>query len=224
MILNNLAQIISLNIKYLAVDAYFAKRRFIECVTQASPLEIISKLRNDANLRYLFSGKQRKGRGRKKIYAGKVDINNIDQRRIPFCFTEDGCDIFSGIVYSISLKCKIRIVYIQEYDQKGRPKGHSILFSTDLNIAPEKLLQYYRMRYQIEFLFRDAKSYVGLENCQARSQKKIEFHVNASLSAVSLAKAIHYLSIPLEERVSFSMADVKTLYANQIITEFIFQS
>jgi len=48
------------------------------------------------------------------------------------------------------------------------------------------------------------------------------FHVNASLSTVSLAKAIHYLPVPKEERESFSMLDIKTLYFNQYITDLIF--
>jgi hypothetical protein len=37
-----------------------------------------------------------------------------------------------------------------------------------------------------------------------------------------LAKAIHYLPIPKEERESFSMLDIKTLYFNQYITDLIF--
>ena len=38
------------------------------------------------------------------------------------------------------------------------------------------------------FLFRDAKQFTGLTDCQARSQAKLNFHFNASLSAVTLAK------------------------------------
>jgi hypothetical protein len=39
---------------------------------------------------------------------------------------------------------------------------------------------------------------------------------------VSLAKALHYLNVPKEERDSFSMTDVKVMYFNQFITDFIF--
>jgi IS4 transposase len=77
------------------------------------------------------------------------------------------------------------------------------LFSTDPDLSPDKILLYYKQRFQIEFLFRDAKNYAGLENCQARSVNKINFHVNASLTTVSLAKALHYLSIPAAERELF---------------------
>jgi IS4 transposase len=89
-------------------------------------------------------------------------------------------------------------------------------------LDPGKIYLYYKQRFQIEFLFRDAKNFAGLEHCQARSAQKINFHVNASLSTVSLAKAIHYRTIPKEERESFSMLDIKTLYFNQYITDLIF--
>ena len=50
----------------------------------------------------------------------------------------------------------------------------------------------YKARYQIEFLYQDGKQHVGLADCQARSAAKIHFHLNASLTAVSLAKAVHW--------------------------------
>lgn len=222
-ILDKLEVISSLEIKYMAVDAFFSKKRFIDAITFRSPLEIVGRLRNDANLRYQFTGKQNEGRGRKRKYADKVDVDSIDRRRIRFCFDEtDDVQIFSGIVYSVSLQRLIRIVYLQNYDQNGLGTTHTIFFSTDLNLSPEKILQYYRQRFQIEFLFRDAKNFAGLEDCQARSENKLHFHVNASLTTVSIAKALHYLNIPKEERDSFSMTDVKVMYFNQFITDFIF--
>lgn len=222
-ILDKLSVIQSLNIRYLAVDAFFSKNRFIDAITSQSPLEIVGRLRNDANLRYQFTGEQNTGRGRKRKYGDKVDVERIDWRRIRFCFEEaEDVQIFSGIVYSVSLQRLIRIVYLQNYDQHGYATTHAIFFSTDLNLRPQKILQYYRQRYQIEFLFRDAKNFAGLEDCQARSESKLHFHVNASLSSVSLAKALHYLNVPKEERDSFSMTDVKVMYFNQFITDFIF--
>jgi hypothetical protein len=222
-ILDKLSVIQSLHIRHMAVDAFFSKKRFIEAITFQSSLEIVGKLRHDANLKYPFTGKQHPGSGRKKKYAGKVNVKNIDRRRIRFCFEEaEDVQIFSGIVYSVSFQRKIRIVYIQNYDQHGFATTHAILFSTDLNLNPGKILQYYRQRYQIEFLFRDAKNFAGLEDCQARSESKLHFHVNASLSTVSLAKALHYLNVPKGERNSFSMTDVKVMYFNQFITDFIF--
>lgn len=222
-IIERLPVILSLDIQHLAADAFFSKKRFIDAITSQSPLEVIGRLRNDANLRYPFTGKQRSGPGRKHKYGEKVDVEHIDRRKIRFIVEEDeDIEIYSGIVYSISFQRLIRIVYVQKYDQHGYGISHTILFSTDLNLEPEKILQYYRLRYQIEFLFRDSKNFVGLEDCQARSEGKLHFHVNASLTTLSLAKALHYLNIPKQERDSFSMTDVKVMYFNQFITDYIF--
>ena len=42
--------------------------------------------------------------------------------------------------------------------------GHVVLFSDDLNLKYDKLFDYYRLRFQIEFNFRDAKQFWGLED------------------------------------------------------------
>ena len=207
----------------MAVDGYFAKEKFVKGITGNSHLHVICKFRQDANLRYAFNGPKHTGKGRPKLYGGKLDTNFIDRRRIQYCFNiDDDTSVFSGIVYFICLKMKVRILYIEHYDQDGYANGHAILFSTDLELSPEKILLYYKQLFQIEFLFRDAKNYTGLENCQARSKNKIHFHVNASLTTVSLSKALHYLPVPKDQRESFSMLDVKTLYFNQYITDLIF--
>jgi len=39
-----------------------------------------------------------------------------------------------------------------------------LLFSDDLTLASETLIDYYSLRFQIEFNFRDAKQYWGLED------------------------------------------------------------
>jgi len=51
-----------------------------------------------------------------------------------------------------------------------------------------KIVRYYRSRFKIEFLYRDAKEFTGLTICQARSENKLDFHFNAALTAKKLAK------------------------------------
>ena len=58
---------------YLAADAYFAKAGFIDRVCDSTGLHIVSRLRKDASLRYLYDGPRSGGRGRPRLYAGKVD-------------------------------------------------------------------------------------------------------------------------------------------------------
>jgi len=83
-------------------------------------------------------------------------------------------------------------------------------------------LEYYRTRFQIEFTYRDGKQFTGLDHCQARSENKLHFHLNAALTTVNLAKVTHWISIPKQERKAFSMADVKTLHHNQLLLNRFF--
>ena len=67
------------------------------------------------------------------------------------------------------------------------------------------ILLYYRCRFQIEFLYRDGKQYTGLNDSQARSENKLHFQFNASLTSINIAKVIHWLSPPKQERKAFSL-------------------
>lgn len=78
-------------------------------------------------------------------------------------------------------------------------------------------MRYYRLRYQQEFLIRDAKQFTGLSECQARSVNKLEFHANMSLSAINVAKVEQGLTTQFSERKAFSMADAKTRYHNELL-------
>ncbi len=100
----------------------------------------------------------------------------------------------------------------------------SFFLCTDTLIKPALIIKYYRLRFQIEFLIRDAKQHCGLEECQARSENKLYFHFNIAPGAVSAATAAVWLSLPKEKREAFSMRNIKLMYYNKIITERIFSN
>lgn len=202
---------------YLAVDGYFAKKEFINPILSQTELQVISKMRSDANLYYIYKGESTGLRGRPKILDGKIKMRQIDKRRIKICFENDEIKIYEGIVFSKSLKRKIKLAYLEL-----NSGGYVVLFSTDLNLDGQTIYVYYKSRYQIEFLFRDAKQFTGLTQCQARSENKMHFHFNASLTAVSIAKAVYFLKDRKAKTESFSMSDVKTMHLNKIMVDRIF--
>jgi len=201
--------------KYLAVDGYFAKVKFIDHIKTSTDLDIICKLRQDANLKYLYKGPKRKGRGRPKKHDGKVDTKNIGKRIFNEIFKDETVILFQAIVWSVSLKRNINVVYAEFLDEGQATKRYALFFSTDLELDGISIYKFYKARFQIEFLFRDAKQYTGLTHCQARSENKLHFHFNMALTAVGLAKAAHYLD--KEEKSSFSLANIKTSYFNELI-------
>ena len=68
---------------------------------------------------------------------------------------------------------------------------------------------------QIRFIFRDARQYTGLADCQARSAQAIDTHVNASLLALNLAKVALTDQHCEGDDLSFSIASFKRLALNQ---------
>ena len=102
--------------------------------------------------------------------------------------------------------------------KNGTETTRKMYFSTDLKQAGEKIVRYYQARFQIEFLYRDAKQHTGLTNCQARGKNKLDFHFNAALAAVNLAKN-DWLSTRENKNKPFSMSDYKTQYNNTLMLE-----
>ena len=208
--------------KYLAVDGYFGKKEFVNPITEQTEIEIVGKLRNDADLNYVYKGRQTGLKGRPKVMDGKIKMQQIDKRKIKICHEDEGVKIYEGIVYCKSLKRKIKLAYVEFWNKCAFTGQYAVLFSTDLELGGFNIYVFYKSRFQIEFLFRDAKQFVGLTHCQARNENKLHFHFNASLSTVSIAKAAYYLPLKKEQRGSFSMSDIKTLHLNKIIADRIF--
>lgn len=204
---------------YLAVDGYFMKKTFIEPMLGMG-LEVITRMRPDANLQYLFKGPQKTGRGRKRRYAGKIDMHHIDKRRWKCCYEDDHVLGFELIVWCVTLKREAKVVYLQ--NKQGT--GYTVFLSTDKNMDGKKIIQYYGLRFQIEFLIRDAKQYTGLEECQAVSENKLYNHFNLSLMSVSLMKLTCWASLKDKADTAFSMRSIKTWYYNKYLTETIFSN
>lgn len=209
--------------KYLAADAYFSKKPFVDEVC-ATGLELISRLRDDADLLYPYVGPHPKRKGAKTKHLGKLDPENLDPAHFTCCIDEEDYRIFEATLYSKALKRQIRVAIMHVYREDGTIKLHKIFFSTDLALSGIDIYCYYKARFQIEFLYRDAKQHVGLEHCQSKSETKLHFHFNTALTTVSLVKAIYHLSQPIEQRTPFSMADVKTQYFNELMWNLIIQA
>jgi len=200
----------------LAVDAYFSKKPFIDSAL-ASGLDVVTRLRDDADLLYLYAGVHPKRKGPKTKYDGKIDFRNLDPQYFSCCIEDENFCLYEGRAYSKALGRVVALAIMHVIDDDGEIKSHKIFCSTDLSMSGIEIFCDYKSRFQIEFLYRDAKQYTGLEHCQSRSESKLHFHFNTALTAVSLAKAAHYLDTPIEQRDAFSMSDVKTQYFNELM-------
>mgnify|MGYP000409817363 CR=1 FL=1 len=203
----------------LLVDAYFAKQPFIDAMLEAG-FVVTTRLRKDARLRYLYTGPKRKGRGRPQKYDGRIDLYHLRKDKVrPCAQADDGSWIAYELAANVQAwKRNVKLVVIHELLEDGSIKTARLIASTDVDKNGGEVLFAYHSRFQIEILYRDAKQHLGLTHCQARNEKKIHFHLNASLTAVSLAKAVHHLAEGKQDQ-AFSIADIKTLYANELLLE-----
>ncbi|MEG4816430.1 transposase [Microcoleus sp. K5-D4] len=201
------------SVRYLVADGYYCRAKFWDAVGDLN-LHLISKLRSDANLNYIYTGEKNKI-GAPRKYDGKVDCNKL--KNLTFIKEiKPGVKLYSLVVWSVCLKCQIRLACLQEVQPNGKIKN-ILLFSTDLDLTGEQILEYYRARFQIEFIFRDAKQFTGLSDCQSCSGQRLDFHFNASLIALNLAKYEAYNRHSSPDTFVFSMASYKRLEFNRHI-------
>lgn len=204
------------SVLYIAMDAYYTKLLMTNAILEEGYHQI-GKMRCDANLRYLYTGEQ-KPKGRRRAYDGKMVIGEIN--RLEFVAEQqDGMKIYTAVVNCVNLKRDIRIAYLVKNTSRGL--SFALLFSTDTELAALSMVQYYQARFQIEFLFRDAKQFTGLCDCQARSEEALHSHFNASFSALNLIKW-HDRDLSSPERKPISVMSWKTRFFNALLIERIF--
>ena len=192
----------------VAADAFFSKKNFVDGLTRLN-LKIVSRLRDDAALYYIYKGERTGKPGAPRKYDGKVDVKNLDMKvfyKIDYTF--DGGECFVGIVYSKSLEQKIKVVVWVSKDGSK----HKIFFSNDLTFAGKNIVEIYRCRFLVEFEFRNAKGHASLERCQARSMNKYRTHFNMSFTSLNCLKmAAKQCGIP------YSISNLKTLAHGQYL-------
>jgi hypothetical protein len=173
-----------MGVRYLAADAYYSKIKFVRATCGAG-LDMVGKLRCDAHLRWLYEGSY-SGSGRPQKYDGKIDLHSELERFDSHGVLEDGVAVYSKVVNVRAFKRQVKLVLLR-WEVSGKA-GHALLFSSDLELDAMQVIAYYKARFQIEFLFRDAKQFTGLMDCQARSKEAIHTHINASLTVLNLLK------------------------------------
>ena len=203
-------------VRYVVTDAYYTKTLITEAILEKG-LHQIGKLRHDANLRYLYQGPQ-KAKGRPRQYDGKFKLG--ETARLSFVAHQEGVDIYTAVVNCVHLKQAIRLVYVEKKLAQGTKRA--LLFSTDTSLDALSLYRYYQARFQIEFLFRDAKQFTGLGDCQARSEQALYNHFNASFTALNLLKWQDRQMSP--QRTPISIASWKRRCFNVLFMERIFSN
>src|SRR5256885_11354108 len=81
----------------------------------------------------------------------------------------------------------LNVVIIAKTNLRTQARAHVVLFCSDLELAYTLLVDYYGLRFQIEFNFRDAKQYWGLEDFMNVTPTGVTNAANLSLFMVNVA-------------------------------------
>ena len=208
------------SVTYLAADGFYAKQKYVDGV-RACHLHLITKLRCDADLRFLYTSEREKRRGRPRLYDGKVNFQDLSRFQDLGRVSEaDHLHLYTAVLHHGSLKRHLRVVVVVDC-RDSKKQRYAVLAATDTGLDGKELYRLYRARFQIEFIFRDAKQFTGLVDCQARDGQALHFHFNAALATLNVARAEAVLAQGRDEVLVFSMASRKQLAFNELFIRII---
>jgi putative transposase len=204
-LLKLIAGVVSLT--YVVLDGHFGNHNALQ-MARRNNLHLISKLRYDAALYCPYTGPYA-GRGPHRKYGDKVDYDNMPAQYLKETTVEGHIETR---LYQVQLLHKefaqpLNVVIIVKTNLRTQARAHVVLFSSDLALAYALLVDYYGLRFQIEFNFRDAKQYWGLEDFMNVTPTGVTNAANLSLFMVNVAYRLRADSHPPDP--AYSVLDLK---------------
>jgi len=174
-------------------------------------LHFVSKLRWDAALHETFRGKYR-GRGPHPKYGDKVNVRQMKKKYLKSDKKENGIrtQIYQATLLNKEFAFPINVVIVLKTHLATKTQAHVILFSTDLKLSYEKIMDFYTLRFQIEFNFRDAKQYWGLDDFMNIKEMAVTNAANLSFFMVNFSSIL--LRRFRQHNPAFSILDLKSYY------------
>ena len=176
-----------LSIPYCLLDGAFGNNHALQMVRRLG-LHLVSKLAKNSALYFPYTGAQKKCGNRRK-YGTQLDYQNIPEHYRKTRVIEDGVrtEIYQMSLWSKCFPDLLNLVVIVKTKLATQQRAHVVLFSSDLALEADTLILYYRLRFQIEFNFRDAKQYWGLEDFMNVNQRPVYNAANFALFMTNLA-------------------------------------
>jgi putative transposase len=162
-----------MKIVYFVFDGAFGNNDAVQMVRQIG-LHLISKLRHDSALYFSYSGPY-SGRGPRKKYGDKVKYQDIPEAYLKASSTDKDIEtkIHQIPMWHKKFSDLLNVVFIVKTNLRTHKVTHEVLFSSDLGLPYDLVIDYYRLRFQIEFNFRYAKQHWGLEDCMVVNETPV---------------------------------------------------
>jgi len=173
-------------VSYLVLDGHFGNNNALQMTLQCG-VDLISKLRCDSALYFCYEGENKRQK-----YGDKIDYANIPAKYLTETTVEEGIrtNIYQAKMRHREFSQALNVVIIVKRNVETGAWAHVVLFSSDLDLAWDKLVDYYRLRFQIEFNFRDAKQYWGLEDFMNVKETSVTNAATLSLFMVNVSQLL----------------------------------
>src|SRR5882724_10098097 len=185
-------QLIGEHVKVMSFvyDGAFGNNDALQMVKQTG-LHVIAKLRHDSALYFPYDGPYA-GRGQRRKYGKKLDYRHLPAAYLQSSSLEDGMQtqIYQMKVWHKTCADVLNVVVMVKTNLKTQAMAHVVLFSSDLELQYDQLIDYYHLRFQIEFNFRDAKQYWGLEDFMTVNHTPVYNSANLAMFMVNLSHAL----------------------------------
>jgi putative transposase len=196
-----------LSVTYLVLDGHFGNHYAMQMARQCN-LHLISKLRCDAALYFPYTGPYA-GRGPHRKYGRKVDYAHLPVQYLTSTTVEGDIEtnLYQAQLLHKEFAQPLNVVIIAKTNLRTQARAHVVLFSSDLALTYALLVDYYGLRFQIEFNFREAKQYWGLEDFMSITPTGVINAANLSLFMVNVA---YRLRADIQPRApDYSVLDLK---------------
>lgn len=191
---------------YFVYDGAFGNNAAVQMTRQVG-LHLISKLRNDSALYFQWKGIY-SGRGARPKYGERVDYSSMPGQHLKSDTFKKKVRtrVYQFVALHKAFADPLNVVVICKYNEETGKSARVILFCSDSELDWEELIDYYRLRFQIEFNFRDAKQHWGLEDFMVIKEQAVSNFANLSLFMVNLSQRM----MPLSSDIS--VLDLKAQY------------
>jgi hypothetical protein len=172
-----------LSVTYLVLDGHFGNHNALQMARQCG-LHLIAKRRCDAALYFPYAG-----RGPRRKYGPKVDDDHLPVQYLKETTVEGHIEtrLYQMQALHQEFAQPLNVVILAKTNLRTQARAHVVLFSSDLALAYASLVDDYGLRFQIEFNFRDAKQYWGLEDFMNVTPTGVTNAANLSLFMVNVA-------------------------------------
>jgi putative transposase len=204
------ARIAPLTVRHIVLDGHFGNYPATYAVRETG-LHIISKMRHDAALYLPYTG-PKPHRGPTPRYGQKLNYTRLPVDALCHSVIEGEyqIDTYQINVFHKSFSEALNVVVVVKTHLETGKRGHVVLFSTDLDLTADQIVDYYSLRFQIEFHFRDGKQYWGLDDFMNVKAVAVTNAVNLAFLMVSLSAVM--LKPYRDDQPDFSVLDLKAQF------------